>query len=31
LGVTLFCVAIFVGFGAFFFGSAIWQALNTLM
>lgn len=27
LGITLFCVAVFVGFGVYFVGSAIWSAL----
>ncbi len=31
LAISLFCVAVFVGFGAFFFGSALWQAITTLM
>jgi threonine/homoserine/homoserine lactone efflux protein len=30
-GVTFFCVAVFVGFGAFFFGSALWQAASALV
>lgn len=29
-GVTFFCVAVFVAFGAFFFGSALWQAISAL-
>jgi len=29
-GTTLFCVAVFVGFGAYFFGSALWQVATTL-
>jgi threonine/homoserine/homoserine lactone efflux protein len=28
LGITLFCVAVFVGFGAYFFSSALMSALN---
>jgi len=31
LGITFFCMAVFVGFGAYFFGSAIWQAASTLL
>ena len=27
MGITLFCVAIFVGFGAYFMGSAIWSLI----
>ena len=30
-GITFFCVAVFVGFGAYFFGSALWQAVSTLL
>lgn len=30
LGITFFCVAVLVGFGAWFFGSALWQTLTTL-
>jgi threonine/homoserine/homoserine lactone efflux protein len=30
-GITFFCVAILVGFGAWFFSSALWQTLTTLM
>ena len=29
-GISLFCVAVFVGFGAYFFGSALWTAINIL-
>src|SRR3972149_7403494 len=29
-GITFFCVAVLIGFGALFFGSALWQAINTL-
>jgi threonine/homoserine/homoserine lactone efflux protein len=28
MGITLFCVAVFVGFGAFFMGSAVWSLLT---
>jgi len=27
MGITLFCVAVFIGFGAFFMGSAVWSLL----
>ena len=27
LGITLFCVAVFIGFGAYFMGSALWSLL----
>ncbi len=27
-GVSLFCVAVFVGFGAYFFGSALWSIIS---
>jgi threonine/homoserine/homoserine lactone efflux protein len=27
MGITLFCVAVFVGFGAYFMGSALWSLL----
>jgi threonine/homoserine/homoserine lactone efflux protein len=27
-GIALFCVAVFVGFGAYFFGSALWTAIS---
>jgi len=30
-GITFFCVAVFVGFGAYFFGSAVWQAASMLL
>lgn len=29
-GISLFCVAVFVGFGAYFFGSALWTAINIV-
>jgi threonine/homoserine/homoserine lactone efflux protein len=29
-GIALFCVAVFVGFGAYFFGSALWTAIGLL-
>ncbi|MCW4024835.1 MAG: LysE family translocator [Candidatus Bathyarchaeota archaeon] len=30
-GVVLFCVAVFVGFGLWFFGSALWSAISTVI
>jgi threonine/homoserine/homoserine lactone efflux protein len=30
-GITFFCVAVFVGFGAYFFGSALWQAASAIL
>jgi len=30
-GILLFCVGVFVGFGAFFFISALWQTITTLI
>ena len=30
-GISFFCVAVFVGFGAWFFGSALWQAIGMLV
>jgi threonine/homoserine/homoserine lactone efflux protein len=30
-GISLFCVAVFVGFGAYFFGSALWMAFGFFM
>ena len=29
-GISLFCVVVFVGFGAYFFGSALWSAISLL-
>ena len=29
-GISLFCVVVFVGFGAYFFGSALWTAISLL-
>ena len=29
LGITLFCVAVFIGFGAYFMGSAVWSLIST--
>jgi threonine/homoserine/homoserine lactone efflux protein len=28
IGITLFCVAVFIGFGAYFMGSALWSLLT---
>jgi len=30
-GISFFCVGVFVGFGAFFFSSALWQTITTLI
>ena len=30
-GITIFCVAVFIGFGAYFFSSALWSAISTVM
>jgi threonine/homoserine/homoserine lactone efflux protein len=30
-GISFFCIAVFVGFGAWFFSSALWQAISTLV
>ena len=30
-GITFLCVAVFVGFGAYFFGSALWTIISTLL
>ena len=30
-GITLFCVAVFTGFRAYFFSSALWSAISTVM
>ena len=29
--ITLFCVAVFVGFGAYFMGSALWSVISTVI
>lgn len=29
--ITLFCVAVFIGFGAYFMGSALWSAISTVI
>src|SRR3972149_1314826 len=29
-GISFFCVAVFVGFGAYFFGSALWTAIGII-
>ncbi len=31
MGITLFCVAIFVGFGAYFFSSALWLMISLMV
>jgi threonine/homoserine/homoserine lactone efflux protein len=31
MGITLFCVAVFIGFGAYFMGSAIWSSISTVI
>ncbi len=31
MGITLFCVAVFIGFGAFFMGSATWSLISTVI
>ena len=31
MGITLFCVAVFIGFGAYFMGSAIWSVIGTVI
>jgi threonine/homoserine/homoserine lactone efflux protein len=31
MGITLFCVAVFVGFGAYFMGSALWSVISTVI
>lgn len=31
MGITLFCVAVFIGFGAYFMGSALWSAISMVM
>ncbi len=30
-GITFFCVAVFIGFGAYFMGSALWSLLATVI
>jgi hypothetical protein len=30
-GITLFCVAVFVAFGAYFMGSALWSVISTVI
>jgi threonine/homoserine/homoserine lactone efflux protein len=30
-GISFFCVAVFIGFGAWFFGSALWQTIGMLV
>ena len=31
MGITLFCVAVFIGFGAYFMGSALWSVITTVI
>jgi threonine/homoserine/homoserine lactone efflux protein len=31
MGITIFCVAVFVGFGAYFLGSALWSLIGTVI
>jgi threonine/homoserine/homoserine lactone efflux protein len=31
MGITLFCVAVFIGFGAYFMGSAVWSLIGTVI
>ena len=31
VGITLFCVAVFIGFGAYFMGSALWSIISTVI
>lgn len=31
IGVTLFCVTVFIGFGAYFMGSALWSLISTVI
>ncbi len=31
LGITLFCVAVFIGFGAYFMGSSLWSLIGTVI
>jgi threonine/homoserine/homoserine lactone efflux protein len=31
MGIFVFCFAVFVGFGAWFFGSALWSAISTVI
>jgi len=31
LGITLFCVAVFIAFGAYFLGSAVWSVIGTVI
>jgi len=31
LGITLFCVAVFIGFGVYFMGSALWSLISTII
>ena len=31
IGIMLFCVAVFIGFGAYFIGSALWSVTTTVI
>ena len=31
IGITLFCMAVFIGFGAYFMGSALWSVISTVI
>jgi len=31
MGITVFCVAVFIGFGAYFMGSALWSVIGTVI
>ncbi len=31
MGITFFCVAVFIGFGAYFMGSALWSVISTVI
>ena len=31
MGITIFCVVVFIGFGAYFIGSALWSLISTVL
>jgi threonine/homoserine/homoserine lactone efflux protein len=31
MGITIFCVVVFIGFGAYFMGSALWSLIGTVI
>jgi threonine/homoserine/homoserine lactone efflux protein len=31
MGIAFFCVAVFIGFGAYFMGSALWSLISTVI